>query len=609
MKYLLHTLRTMFFLISAGLSLVTAQQANTIVITADELLNGVYGYDLYDVISAIRNKAGITIKSSSDIGAEDWVLVRGLPRDSGRNLLVLIDGMPLNDALSGSNEFAHIPPIEMIEKIVVYKQSLPARFGGATAAIEIITRSSIQQQKTEIAGAYGEYKSGFGSVFSEGKSGLFSYSGIIDYLRTANLSGITRTPPRQTLVYGSRNYWLVRPTAKLIYTPSESSQLALYGQYIDSYKYYSDIIYRGEREFRDRSLFNLNLIYRTKIFENSQFTANIFRSSESYKFNLQQHPSIRDQRRNVQGGRFDLSLQQFRNHQISIGGSVTNSFAEELKGTPLNLKSVTFWGLYAEDRFTTIDRLNITLGVRIDGHSQTAAFLNPNFGLSFLPSEGTTLYALWGRSTRWPSLDEFSSRNIQLGLQAERMQSGEIGIEQTILPSLLTVKVSAFQIRLRNEAKFFMNLASNPPQFYYRSASDDISSRGVETQLSLRLSKNLNGFANYTYNEVKRTSGGAPVDFGGSKHLANLGLTYAVSTFSSTLTVEYGGKAIGVQADGARPSTLNDWLLVNFGVNVRVTPFASVFVRVSNLLNRLYETFDGRPMFGRVLVSGISVNL
>jgi len=609
MKYVFHTLRTMFFLILIGFSFTKAQQANTIVITADELRNGVYGYDLFDVISVLRNKAGITIKSSSDLGAEDWVLVRGLPRDSGRNLLVLVDGMPLNDALTGSNEFAHIPPIEMIEKIVIYKQPLPARFGGATAAIEIVTRSSFQQQRTEIAGAYGEYKSGLGSVFSEGKTGLFSYSGIVDYIRTANLSGVKRTPPRQTLVYGNRDYWLVRPTAKLIYTPSESSQLALYGQYIDSYKYYSDIIFRGEREFRGRALFNLNLIYRTKIFENSQFTANIFRSSESYKFNLQQHPPIRDQRRSVQGGRFDLSLQQFSNHQISIGGSVTNSFAEELKGTPLNLKSVTFFGIYAEDRFMPVDRLNITLGVRVDGHSQTAAFLNPNVGVSFLPIEGTTLYALWGTSTRWPSLNEFSDRNIQLGLQAERMQSTEIGIEQIILPSFLTMKVSAFQIRLRNEAKFFMDLISNPPQFYYRSASDDITSRGVETQLSLLLSKNLNGFVNYTYNEVKRTPGGAPVDFGGPKHLANAGLVYVGPTFSSTLTVEYGGQAVGVQADGAGPSTLDDWLLVNLGVSVRVTPFASVFVRGSNLLNSLYETFDGRPMFGRVIVGGVTISL
>lgn len=609
MKYVFSKLKIVFFLILTGLSFVTAQQVNTIVITADELRSGVYGYDLFDVISSLRNKTGITIKSSSDIGAEDWILVRGLPRDSGRNLLVLIDGMPLNDGLSGSNEFAHIPPIEMIEKIVVHKQPFSARFGGAAAVIEIITRSSIQQQRTEIAGAYGEYKSGFGSVFSEGKSGSFSYSGIIDYLRTANLSGVTRTPPRQTLVYGNRNYWLVRPTAKLIYSPTESSQLALYGQYIDSYKYYSDIIYRGEREFRDRSLFNLNLVYRTKIFENSQLTANIFRSSESYKFNLQQHPSIRDQRRNVQGGRFDLSLQQFGNHQISIGGSITNSFAEELKGTPLNLKNVTFFGLYAEDRFIPLDRLNITFGVRIDGHSQTPAFLNPNVGVSFSPSEGTTLFALWGKSTRWPSLDEFSSRNAQLGLQAEQMQSGEIGIEQTILPSFLTVKVSAFQIRLRNESKFFMNLRSNPPQFYYRSASDDISSRGIETQLSLRLDKNLNSFVNYTYNKVERLPGGNPVDFGGPKNLANIGLTYTGSTFSSTLTVEYGGEVIGVQADGAGPSTLDDWLIVNLGVNVTLTQSVSLFLRGSNLLDRIYETFDGRPMFGRVLVSGIAVNL
>jgi len=219
---------------------------NVVVITAHELEQGLYGYDLFDVLAALRAKTGITVKSSSDRGAEDWLLIRGLPRDSARNVLVLVDGRPLNDAFSEANEFEHLPPIGLIEKIVVYKPPMPPRFGGYSAAVEVLTKRRQEERETQLSGAFGELTSGFATFEAQGpiKGGL-SYNLALDYFRTDNLTGERRTPPKQNEVYGDRSYWKVSPVVKLNYDYGPVHSLSFYAQYLTSEKFFSNEIFEG----------------------------------------------------------------------------------------------------------------------------------------------------------------------------------------------------------------------------------------------------------------------------------------------------------------------------------------------------------------------------
>ncbi len=578
---------------------------NAEVVTREELQAGLYGYDLFDVLAALGRRAGITIKSSSDVGAEDWLLIRGLPRDSARNILVLVDGMPLNDAASEANEFEHLPPMEMVERIIVYKPPLPARFGGYHSAIEVLTRRDVREGAAEAAAAYGSKSTAMGSVSGQGRSGKLAWLGTLDYLRTDNLSGERRTPPKEDQVYGDRSYRRTKPAAKLIYR-GERAGVALYGQYVTSKKYFSDTIFRGEKEFRDRDLTAFNLTGWIKPSATSNITWNLFRGDEDYRLNLQMHPSVQDQDRYKQGGRFAWTWTASPRQQWVFGGEFTESHARERLGTPLAVTGIRTSGLFAEYTARPGDSITLDLGLRRDGMSRAEARWNYSAAASLRPSVDTELYALWSRTTRWPGLSEIGSWDPARDVVGERLEGAEAGIHRRLAGERATLKLSAFDLELEDEARFVMDFSSVPPFFGYRPQADRVRSRGLELALDFSLSQHWSGFANYTYNQVKREGDGT-VDFAGPRNLANLGLRYTGPRLTLDLAGRYGGKAEGVQSMGASPTTLDAWFVLDAAARYRAGKAVELFVRGSNLFDERYETFDGRPMFGRVVIGGASV--
>ncbi|MBI4381983.1 MAG: TonB-dependent receptor [candidate division NC10 bacterium] len=582
--------------------------SNVVVITADELEKGLYGYDLFDVLAALRVKTGITVKSSSDRGAEDWLLIRGLPRDSARNVLVLVDGRPLNDAFSEANEFEHLPHIGLIEKIIVYKPPMPPRFGGYTAAVEVLTKRRQEERETQLSGAFGELTSGFATLEAQGpiKGGL-SYNVALDYLRTDNLTGERRTPPKQNEVYGDRSYWKVSPVVKLNYDVSPVHSLSFYSQYLTSRKFFSDEIFRGEREHRDRDLYTVNVNYFLRPSNSASLTFNAFRTGENDELNVKLHPDVRDQERAKTGMRGNMTLDLPLRQRVSFGGDFTWNHAVENLGMLLQKTDMSFGGLYVEDVITPFNGLSLHIGVRFDAHSEADSRWSPYGSVSFRPFKPTLLYATWGRSIRWPSLNEFNEKDPAGDLQAEDLKSFEAGLVQEILPGRLSIKGAFFHLDLEKESRFFVDFTKMPPVAFYRNATDKVRSQGLEVEADFTLFKGLTGFVNYTYDEVERRPSGDPVDFGGPRNLVNVGLTYTHRKGFLTLLTRYGGEAEGVQAMMAPPTKLGEWFVVDLAGLFRVTKTIDFFLRASNLFDENHETFDGRPMFGRVVVGGMNV--
>ncbi len=596
-------------LLIAGNALLHAEAdslrySNALVVTAEELREGVYGYDLFDVLAALWNKAGITVKSSSDVGAEDWLLIRGYPRDSGRNVLVLIDGMPLNDGLSGANEFAHLPPIELIEKIIVYRPPLPARFGGAHAAVEIVTRQTVKEYRSEVSGGYGQYQSLLGALQTQGRLGNLQYQILVDYLRTANLTGVRRTPPKENLVYGDRSYWIAKPAGKISYKVGAHSNISLFVQYVKSYKLFSDQIFRDQKEFRERDLSMVNLNYRLILGNRFTLTSALFRTDETYLLNLKQHPTVRDQKRVVQGTKVDAFLALPGNHRLSAGVFFLDNNARERLASPLALTRTTILGVYLENRWQPIQKVGITLGLRYDDHSETTGRWNPSVALELQPLERLTLQGRWSRSTRWPGLSEFAIQEPSQKLQGEQMQGYDVGFHWRMIPRRVTMRLTYFHLTLENESRFVLDFSPPFPRAYYQNADDRIQSRGVELEAHWNWSRHWKGYLNYTFNEVRRRPSGTPLAYSPPRNLLNSGITYSRRQFLGKIEVRYGGEAQGVQAMRGRPTVLESWLLIDLAFQLRLTKQFHLLGHISNITDQTYETFDGRPMFGRTAILG-----
>ena len=83
---------------------------------------------------------GVQYTRQGGVGSFQTVSIRGV---SAKNIVVCMDGIPLNDASGGAVDFGSID-LNQIEKIEVYKDRVPAKFGGRGigGAINFITKGS-----------------------------------------------------------------------------------------------------------------------------------------------------------------------------------------------------------------------------------------------------------------------------------------------------------------------------------------------------------------------------------------------------------------------------------------------------------------------------------
>ena len=104
------------------------------------------GMSAAEVLSALP---GIQSYKQGGMGSFQTVSVRGI---AARNILICIDGVPMNDAGGGATSLASID-LNNVEKIEIYKDRVPAKFGGAGlgGAINFVTKSAIHRGGRSLA--------------------------------------------------------------------------------------------------------------------------------------------------------------------------------------------------------------------------------------------------------------------------------------------------------------------------------------------------------------------------------------------------------------------------------------------------------------------------
>lgn len=108
------------------------------------------------IADVIAEQTGVQTRKFGGTGSFQTVSVRGV---QGAEVLVLLDGIPLNSAMGGAVDLSAINP-ERIEAIEIYKSIVPSRFGGNSIG-GVINLKSLSTKMTRqgdvdvAAGAYG----------------------------------------------------------------------------------------------------------------------------------------------------------------------------------------------------------------------------------------------------------------------------------------------------------------------------------------------------------------------------------------------------------------------------------------------------------------------
>ncbi len=110
-----------------------------------------------DLLSALP---GVQAYKQGGLGSFQTVSIRGI---AARNVLICVDGVPLNDASGGAVNLGSID-LNQMEKVEVYKGNVPAKFGvsGLGGAVNFVTKNAIKKGGRVLA-AYGNHNTWEGS--------------------------------------------------------------------------------------------------------------------------------------------------------------------------------------------------------------------------------------------------------------------------------------------------------------------------------------------------------------------------------------------------------------------------------------------------------------
>ena len=149
-------------------------------------------------LETVLNKTiGLKVGQTGGLGSSSRIIVHGL---EGNRIQILWDGIPMSTS-DGAFSLDEIP-IDIIERIEVYKSIIPARFGcdGLGGAVNIVTKE-FSTDYLDASYEFGSYQTHKGSVFSRKnfpKSGILL--GVGGYYTSAKNDYSFRVPERENLL-------------------------------------------------------------------------------------------------------------------------------------------------------------------------------------------------------------------------------------------------------------------------------------------------------------------------------------------------------------------------------------------------------------------------
>jgi outer membrane receptor for ferrienterochelin and colicins len=576
----------------------------------------------------LKDVPGVQITNESD--NRQGVSIRGL--GSGYTL-ILVDGKRVNsrNAVFRHNDFdLSWIPAESIERIEVVRGPMSSLYGSDAlgGVVNIITRKvstkwhGTLSADTTVQEHRDRGDSGNGNFFASGPLvddllGVKVYGalGKREKDQASSASGSTGQPRIEG--YTSRN-----ANVEFSLTPDEDQDITFgYGM---------------DRQDRDSDTLDKNRIERENysLGHNGRWgLANT--ELRFYGENIEnKNAETITSKNNSLDGKVVVPLGDY-NQFLTFGGEYRNDKLED----GVNMKNggstqANQYALFLEDEWRMFENLALTGGVRMDDHENYGVNWSPRAYLVYNATDTVTMKGGWASAFKAPSLLQLSpdwqsascrgNCNVvgSKDLKAETSESVEFGLYYDGQEGLLedvTASATVFQndiddmitvIRTANRslAPTYQNFAGfdasgNPIFQYYNVNKARI--RGLETELGLPLTDQLNLKLNYTYNDARDLSNG------GNKPLSELPFHTSNATldwkpldaWSFYLSANYKGKSRTVTDGNATPGGYTIW---NTGGSYAVNKAVKIRAGVLNLtdkdLNRDDYSYneDGRRYFAAV---------
>jgi len=554
------------------------------------------------VSDALREVPGLSVVQTGTAGQLTSVFMRGLPSE---DMQVLLDGIPINQGLSGAMNFADITTDD-IDRIEVVRGPQSAIYGPHALAgvIQIFTKKGTGTPGAMIAAEGGSYDTSREWGQSDGKIGDFDYSVAASRLDTdnarpnnnyRNTAAITNVgwSPNEQLRIGSLFTYSVSDTGNpnTIFDPRPIDHFLterwLIGPHIDWkpadwWDHKLIVSYDHERQINDpnedgfvgptRALFE-----RTQIdYQNDLRPTSWLTLTSGFFYSR------------VNAGQERPFVSQAFGPQPTFIGDHTQEIAGFAQATLTPIENLIFvaGGQFAHfNEFGGVWTYRVAGSYKID---KTNTTLHSSVATGFSPPSSQDI--IFGKN---PNLDP------------EKVFGWDIGIRQELWEKRVAVDLTYFHNDLSNVIGFnglfqTLNLGAAETQ-------------GLEAELRAQPIGNLVLMASYTYLDAEKTDNSDISQPKGSRlprRPRNEVYVSASYLWFKKLRTVVEAKLVNAREElnfGLPNFDIEDYSFVNIAAEYDVTPHFSIFGRVDNLTNEHYSEVFGFPALGRAAYGGVKV--
>jgi vitamin B12 transporter len=531
------------------------------------------------VSDVIARGLGVDLQPRSPAQAD--VAIRG---SSFEQVLVLVDGVSVNDLQTGHFHLDLAVPLDAVERIELLRGPAAAIYGSSAigGVINIVTRRAVQEVSARAeGGSFGAHalaaeaalvRDAFGARLSASHDAADGHRPGTDHrtrqARIALHGGVARGTLFADAAIAARDFG-----ADGFYAPFDSYEETRTG--------------------------TASLSWRSAPARVTVEPRVSYRQHRDDFILLRNDPSYYRNRHTTHTGDAELVARWTPAADVTLafGGSAARS---TIDSNALGNRSEDTRALFAEAAAGNADRTLATVGLRYDHHETFGAFLSPQAAVGFRVSPRLLLRASAGTGFRAPSwTDRYYVDPANIGspdLDAERFWTAEAGAALTL--AALRLDAAAF-VRRASDLIDWARPAGAPPEEPWRTLNvESATFRGAEIQLHAPAGPLLlTGRAALLSFDADETAGFV------SKY-ALQPLTRSGSLEAGLPVLDRG--LLAVRAAAARRADGVTWNVVDLRASVRLARI-HFFADVTNLFDERWLDVSARPAPGRALSAGVRV--
>ena len=577
----------------------------------------------YQTMSELfRNIGGVDVQTAHDNGRNANFSIRGSsdykPGGYNNRVLVLLDGFQISMPYSGSIDW-NAMPLDFLDRVEVVKGPVSSLYGQNSMGgiINLVTKN-YSDEFYNIKATVGSYDSKDLNLTMSNVTDNISYTALLQHKKGNG--------HRFNAQYEQNNFYTKIFNKKQDLSVSLIANKSINGQpgffvenrpSLTSYRISNrDSVYL--QLFKKQTLdANNNIVYSLSM---NHFYTNYFDREDTPVEEIQQQTFYNDTSLNL---RAEYQKLISTKSYLIFGSDIVleQSDISIYRNIYDNLKQVT-GGFFVQNRIQLSERLLLGLGLRFDYRNvdrgdefsyKSFSDVSPKINLTFKRDTFSTWNFALSKGFRSPSLSElFLQYESDYGLntqgnpnlEPEQLYGLDISFDRTNKTNL-TYSVSTFYYNYKDMIDFVYGL---PVIALNRS---DISSNGLETNISYKINSNLNLDLGYTFLRVDDINNVDPILYR-PKHKFISSIKHKSKNISNIISMRYQSKqdyqnflSDEREYEGSEIKfpieQLDSLILFNYIGTYELNNNHKVSLKISNLFDKQYELIQDFPMPGRTI--------